>query len=74
MDIFERCRKIKWSVKDIVRSHMITILRRLVERVGDLWQDREEKDQLHIVIDAALIEFTLNFHQIHDFHLTHWYS
>ena len=74
MDIFERCRKIKWSVKDIVRSHMITILRRLVERVGDLWQDREEKDQLHIVIDAVLIEFTLNFHQIHDFHLTRWYS
>ena len=46
----------------------------LVGSVGDLWQDREERDQLHIVIDAVLIEFTLNFHQIHDFHLTRWYS
>ena len=39
-----------------------------------LWRDREEWDQLYIVIDAVLIEFILNLHQINDFHVTRWYS
>ena len=39
-----------------------------------LWRNREEWDQLHVVIDAVLIEFILNLHQINDFHVARWYS